>query len=370
VSVAGFERPEHFDTGPLAFAAAENERLLSQLRVLIVALLTIIPVAKVMTNGFGDPVYSLTVVFNVGALVVALAIMVLLQRTPAPRPWLGRVTAVFDVCLITALLAMYAVSVGHEAGMLNRHTFPIYLVALAGAGLRLDRGAVTLAGIAALLGWSGVIWLSLQQPSAAALAPEQVRSLLIEQTNRFMILGIGTVVAFAYVRVGTRLVELAALDGLTGTLNRSAFEPLLRRELQRALRHGRRFAIGYLDIDELKQINDRFGHGRGDDAIRAVAQRLVGALRKSDVIARQAGDEFVVLMPEAGALDAVKRLDAIRALLAAHPLASGGQELTLRITAGVACFPDDATEALTLLDIADSRLLAGKRAGRDRVVGP
>jgi diguanylate cyclase (GGDEF)-like protein len=144
----------------------------------------------------------------------------------------------------------------------------------------------------------------------------------------------------------------------------------LRRELQRALRHGRRFAIGYLDIDDLKQINDRFGHGRGDDAIREVARRLVGALRKSDVVARQAGDEFVVLMPEAGAADAVKRLDAIRALLAAHPLTTGGQELTLRITAGVSCFPDDATEALTLLDIADSRLLAAKRAGKDRVVGP
>ena len=206
--------------------------------------------------------------------------------------------------------------------------------------------------------------------SAADFPPEVVRLLLVEQTNRFMILAIGTVVAFAFVRVGTRLVELAALDGLTGTLNRSAFEPVMQRELQRARRHGRRFAIGYLDIDELQHINDRDGHARGDEAIRAVAQRLASALRKSDVVARHAGDEFVVLMPEASAADAVKRLDAIRALLAAHPLATGGTELPLRITAGVACYPDDATETLTLLDIADSRLLAGKRAGRDRVVGP
>jgi diguanylate cyclase (GGDEF)-like protein len=364
------ERPEHFDTGPLAFAAAENERLIAHLRVLIVALLTIIPVAKVMSAGFDDPVYSVTVAFNVSVMAVALAFLLLVQRTSVPRPWVGRVTAVFDVSLITALVALYALSVGHEAGMLNRHTFPIYLIALAGAGLRLDRGAVLLAGGAAIVGWAFVIWLSLRQPSAAGLAPEAVRVLLMEQTNRFMVLAIGTLVAFAFVRVGTRLVELAALDGLTGTLNRSAFEPLLRRELLRASRHGRRFAIGYLDIDELKLVNDRFGHARGDEAIRAVAQRLGAALRKSDVVARHAGDEFVVLMPEASAADAVKRLDAIRALLAAHPLATGGIELPLRITAGVACYPDDATEALTLLDIADSRLLAGKRAGRDRVVGP
>lgn len=364
------ERPEHFDTGPLAFAAAENEQLIAQLRVLVVALLTIIPVARVMSDGFADPVYSITVVFNVSVLAVALGILLLLQRSTVPRAWIGRVTAVFDVCLITTLLALYALNIGHEAGMLNRNTFPVYLIALAGAGLRLDRGAVLLAGGAAIIGWACVIWLSLQQPSAAGLAPEQVRVLLLEQTNRFMIIAIGTLVALAFVRVGTRLVELAALDGLTGTLNRSAFEPLLRRELQRARRHGRRFAIGYLDIDELKLVNDRFGHGRGDEAIRAVAQRLATALRKSDVVARHAGDEFVVLMPEASAADAVKRLDAIRALLAAHPLASGGMELPLRITAGVACYPDDATEALTLLDIADSRLLAGKRAGRDRVVGP
>ena len=364
------ERPEHFDTGPLAFAAAENERLIAQLRVLIIALLTIIPVARVMSVGFDDPVYPVTIIFNVSVLAAALAILLLVQRSTVPRTWVGRATAVFDVCLITALIALYAVNVGYEAGMLNRHTFPIYLIALAGAGLRLDRGAVLLAGAAAILGWTMVIWLSLRQPGLAAATPEQLRVLLIEQTNRFMILAIGTLVAFAFVRVGTRLVELAALDGLTGTLNRSAFEPLLRRELQRARRHGRRFAIGYLDIDELKLVNDRFGHARGDDAIRAVAQRLATALRKSDVVARHAGDEFVVLMPEASAGDAVRRLDAIRALLAAHPLASGGVELPLRITAGVACYPDDATEALTLLDIADSRLLAGKRAGRDRVVGP
>lgn len=364
------ERPEHFDTGPLAFAAAENERLLAQLRVLIIALLTIIPVARIMTGGSHDPVYSVTVVFNVGALALAVAILFVLQRMSSPRPWIGRATAVFDVSLLTALLALYAVGVGHEAGMLNRHTFPIYLVALAGAGLRLDRAAVFAAGGAALAGWAFVVWLSLRQPSAAGLAPELVQTMLVEQTNRFMILGIGTLVALAFVRVGTRLVELAALDGLTGTLNRSAFEPLLRRELLRARRHGRCFAVGYLDLDDLKQTNDRFGHARGDEAIRAVAQRLSEALRKSDVVARQAGDEFVVLLPEADAAGAVRRLDAIRALLAANPLVAGSVEVPLRITAGVACYPDDATEALTLLDIADSRLLAAKRAGKDRVVGP
>ncbi len=363
------ERPEHFDTGPLAFAAAENERLIAKLRLVIVALLTLIPLSRVMAIGFKDPVYSVTLVFNLCVLAAALGIL-LLQRMVTARVWHGRATAVLDVTLITALLALYTVAVGHEAGMLNRHTFPIYLIALAGAGLRLDRAAVLLAGATALVGWTFIIWLSLQQPSMAVFTPEQVRFGLVEQTNRFMLLVIGTLVALAIVRVGTRLVELAALDGLTGTLNRSAFEPLLRRELQRARRHGRHFAIGYLDIDELKLVNDRYGHARGDEAIRAVAQRLGSALRKSDVVARHAGDQFVVLMPEASAADAVKRLDAIRALLVAHPLASGGMELPLRITAGVACFPDDATEALTLLDIADSRLLAGKRAGRDRVVGP
>lgn len=363
------ERPEHFDTGPLAFAAAENERLIAKLRVLIVALLTLVPLSRVMAVGFSDPIYGITVVFNLSVLAAALGIL-LLQRVVTPRAWHGRVTAVFDVTLITALLVLYTYTAGHEAGMLNRHTFPVYLIALAGAGLRLDRSAVLLAGAAALAGWAFVIWFSLRQPSAAGFPPELVRVLLVEQTNRFMVIAIGALVALAFVRVGTRLVELAALDGLTGTLNRSAFEPLMHRELQRSRRHGRRFAIGYLDIDELKLINDRFGHARGDEAIRAVAQRLGTALRKSDIVARHAGDEFVVLMPEASATDAVKRLDAIRALLAAHPLTTGGVELPLRITAGVACYPDDATEALTLLDIADSRLLAGKRAGRDRVVGP
>jgi diguanylate cyclase (GGDEF)-like protein len=362
-------RSDQFNTGPIEFAAAENERLIALLRIIAIALLTIIPLVRVVLGGSDAALYRFSLGFNLTLLVLAVGIALALRRV-SYRRWIGRATAVYDVTMVSALLMSYALLVGYQYGMLNRNTFPVYVIALTAAGLRLDRIACLLAGIAAVLGWAAVIAVSLRQPDAAALAPAAVDALLIDQTNRFMVLAVAVLVALAVVRVGRRLVELASLDGLTGTLNRPAFEVVLKRELLRARRYGTRLAVAYLDLDHLKRTNDRYGHARGDELLKLVAERVSAALRRSDVVARYGGDEFAVLLPQADATDAVRRLDAIRAAFAAAPLGVSAGNVSLTVTVGVACFPEDGTEELTLLDVADSRLLAGKRAGRDRVVGP
>jgi len=362
-------RSDHFNTGPIEFAAAENERLIATLRMVSIALLTVIPAVRVALDGADAAMYRYSLTFNLLLLATAVGVALVLRRV-AYRRWHGRVTAVYDVTMVTGLLASYALLFGYETAMLNRNTYPVYVIALTAAGLRLDRVACLLAGSAAVLGWALVIGLSLAHPSAAGLADDTVDGMLIDQTNRFMVLAVATLVALAVVRVGRRLVELASLDGLTGALNRTAFETVLRRELLRARRYGTPLAVAYLDVDHLKRLNDRFGHARGDELLRQIARRVGGALRQSDVVARYGGDEFAVLLPQADAVDAVRRIDAIRALLAAGPLGPAGSGVPVSVTVGVACFPHDGTEELTLLDVADSRLLAGKRAGRDRVVGP
>lgn len=355
--------------GPLQFVAGENEHMLGRLRVLVVALLTVLPAYRVATEGTANPVYLWSFALNT-AILLAAVVLVLLHRRIRYEPWQGRLSSVLDATLVSVILLVFTAVAGHESGMFNRNTFPVYCVAVMAAGLRLDYTAVALAALAAVLGYLAVIAASLLHPSAVGFTPDQIATLLFDQLNRFVVLFVSALVAMAVVRVGVRLVELASLDGVTLALNRTAFDTVLRLEVERARREGEAFALVILDLDDLKRINDEYGHARGDEALRLLSRRLSAVLRKSDVIARHGGDEFTILMPKARAADAERRLHELRTTLAEHGLTIGATHLPLRFTAGIACFPEDGTEELTLHDVADTRLIAGKRAGRDRVIGP
>ena len=355
--------------GPLQFVAGENEHMLGRLRVLFVALLAVVPTMRVLTVGFSDPVYSRSFILDSAIFVLSIG-LVLLHRRFRYRSWQGRLSAVLDVSLVTLILLVYTAVSGYEMGMLNRNVFPVYCIALIGAGLRLEYATVWAASVATLVGYGAVVVAGMMHPSFAHFTADQIGDVIFDQSNRFIVLILAALAALAVVRVSVRLVELASLDGVTHALNRTAFDTVLRLEVERARRAGERFALVILDLDDLKHINDEYGHPRGDEALRLVSRRLSAVLRKGDVIARYGGDEFAVLMPRARAVDAVHRMEQIRATLVEHGLTIGATYLKLTITAGIACFPEDGTEELTLFDIADSRLMSGKRAGRDRVVGP
>ncbi len=98
--------------------------------------------------------------------------------------------------------------------------------------------------------------------------------------------------------LATEVYKLAALDPLTGLYNRRSGEQRLAEEMSRARRHDRPLTILLLDLDGLKQVNDRFGHAAGDLLLKAFAERLNRAIRGSDLAVRLGGDEFLVLLPE------------------------------------------------------------------------
>ncbi len=110
-----------------------------------------------------------------------------------------------------------------------------------------------------------------------------------------------------------RHLHLAHTDSLTGIPNRRSFWNAARRELERCRRHGLPFTVAYLDLDGFKGVNDRFGHRRGDELLRQVAQALPRSLRTLDMAARVGGDEFALLLPgtdEQGARAVLERLTA------------------------------------------------------------
>jgi diguanylate cyclase (GGDEF)-like protein/PAS domain S-box-containing protein len=164
----------------------------------------------------------------------------------------------------------------------------------------------------------------------------------------------------------SRIASLAYSDPLTGLANRVSLAPALEQAIERARRHGNRLAGVFIDLDGFKQINDRYGHAAGDAFLVEVAQRLRRSVRASDLVARLGGDEFFVVLEEIQDTPAVERVlgKLIDALRRPYP---GIGETQRRITAtlGVSLFPDDATDAATLMENADEAMYTAKQAGKN-----
>ncbi len=164
-----------------------------------------------------------------------------------------------------------------------------------------------------------------------------------------------------------RLVEqrrLALLDTLTQLPNRQAYDERLAQEHQRWLRYRRPLALAVLDIDKFKLINDNYGHLAGDKVLRIIAKTLRNRLRKTDFIARFGGEEFVVLMPETTAEEALETLDTIRIAVAGCPFHFREQPLTITLSAGISPFVEGAGPDL-VFERADSALYRAKQGGRN-----
>ncbi len=173
-----------------------------------------------------------------------------------------------------------------------------------------------------------------------------------------------TVVLLERQRHRARLERMARVDALTGIANRVAFEDRLEQEFERSRRHGRRFALLYIDLDGFKAINDSQGHQAGDQVLRDVAGSLVSGCRGEDLAARFGGDEFVLLLSELPDVAQAARIaEKIRDRIAA--LCWDGRSVTASI--GIALFPDHAEGLPELIRLADTAMYDSKKAGKNRV---
>jgi diguanylate cyclase (GGDEF)-like protein len=157
----------------------------------------------------------------------------------------------------------------------------------------------------------------------------------------------------------------AATDVLTGLPNRRTVDDTLRRMLAHADRNFTSLSVALLDLDHFKQINDDFGHERGDDALAALAALLRTELRASDFAGRSGGEEFVFFLPDTVTHDALAIADKIRR--GVQKLRIDGIDRGITASIGVATFPGDAASPEALMRAADRALYAAKKNGRDRV---
>ncbi len=165
-------------------------------------------------------------------------------------------------------------------------------------------------------------------------------------------------------------IRLSTIDPLTALFNRSYFFAAVEREIARSARSGRGFCLLMMDLDDLKGVNDRFGHFHGDRVLRAVGEVIAIGVRRIDTAARYGGDEFVVLLPETDPSGAFVLAEKIRLGVRAIPVELPGDGPRPSLSVGVVSYPDDGRTIDELMISADTAMYASKRAGKDRVTGP
>jgi diguanylate cyclase (GGDEF)-like protein len=161
--------------------------------------------------------------------------------------------------------------------------------------------------------------------------------------------------------------KLAVTDPLSGLAGRRYFDLRLDEEWSRSVRYQTLLAVAVFDLDHFKDVNDRFGHGAGDAAIRAFASVLAAEVRTVDLAARRGGEEFALLLPETDVRAAAAVADRVRHALEGAPVPFEEAQIPVRVSAGVAARVESDRRPADLLSRADGALYAAKEAGRNRV---
>jgi diguanylate cyclase (GGDEF)-like protein len=166
----------------------------------------------------------------------------------------------------------------------------------------------------------------------------------------------------------SKLREQAIRDPLTNLFNRRYLEETLDRELSRAARENYPVCIIMMDIDHFKRINDSYGHEAGDLVLKAIANALAEHSRRGDFACRFGGEEFVIAMPNINLETAYERAENLRQSLNLLRVPYEDNNLSVTISMGIACYPENGPTREVILRAADQAMYAAKQAGRDHIL--
>ena len=254
--------------------------------------------------------------------------------------------------LLLALLSIADYTTGPDVTVSLFYFLIVALLAWKTGDLRVTLGAA----VSSSLVWWGAESFTLGAPEAYVL-------ILNGATRLVTLLGVGWTICRLKIALEAEKT-LARTDFVTGVSNSRAFQNDAKVEIERALRYAHPLAFCYLDLDGFKSINDSLGHSRGNDVLRAVADVLKTHLRSSDLVCRIGGDEFVILLPEAGYERARLAVDKLQTALR-RTMETNAWPVTASI--GVAVFEKPSSNVDALIKKADEMMYQAKVSGKGQV---
>jgi len=165
----------------------------------------------------------------------------------------------------------------------------------------------------------------------------------------------------------SRIKVISETDELTGIYNVRAFTALADRTHKQSMRYGHTYSVLMIDSDNLKTVNDSYGHESGNRLLKLVVTCIQQRLRETDVFARYGGDEFVLLLPQTRADGAFEVAERIRKTIADTPLDTHGKRVSTTVSVGIAAFPEHGDELAVVMNRADQALYISKKRGRNCV---
>ena len=163
-----------------------------------------------------------------------------------------------------------------------------------------------------------------------------------------------------------KIKRISDTDELTGAYNMRSFSAMLRRVFQQSVRHGHPLSIIMIDSDNLKTVNDTHGHDAGNRLLQHLIQKVSEQLRRSDIVARYGGDEFIILLPETERRGAMETAERIRKSFESSQFDFRGKSLNVTVSLGLASYPEDGGNVDVIVDKADKALYRAKRRGRNQ----
>lgn len=250
-----------------------------------------------------------------------------------------------------------------QTGQVDSPLFNLYLLVIISSAITLGRLTTLLE-----LGLIGAFYFYLGAAGGGVevLSLDYFRTIMTLFAPLVLIAYIATMLAADTHHVNQVFKTLSETDEMTGLLNKRSFARALDGELKRAEQGGRALSLLVIDADNLKRVNDGHGHDAGDRLIVMVGKTIESCLRASDVVARYGGDEFVAILPDAAANQALETALRINRAVSNTSFDVEGQRVSTTVSIGVASYPEDAATADDLLARADGALYVSKAQGRDR----
>jgi len=270
----------------------------------------------------------------------------------------------WKLALEAGVMLVFITWVVAYSGKLASPLLNLYLIAIVASALTLGKvfSLVILVAIAAAY----LLLFGITSGSSLLSVPYVTR--LLAQLAPVVLVGYLTTMLAADIRfVVDRLNYMSQSDELTGLLNMRGFMPLMEREASRSQRYGHQFAVLMVDCDQLKAINDAYGHEAGNRFLNFIVGRLKEVTRTTDLLARYGGDEFLILLPETSPEGSLLVAERMRRAVSGSLLDLDGRPIAATVSIGVALFPEDSRDPRQLIDKADQAMYLSKQRGKNVV---